>query len=252
MRLARPPRFTLAGALAGVAVGVSLLFLFGYRFDGVPTLLLVSLAVLGSTLALAVSRGVVAVPFLACVLTLVLAFDPLFGPGPPTALRAFTIDAVFLAVCTALAAAGEWAVRHRQLVRLQFSRTDRTAALVGAVALSSAHLVVRPLVDVEWPQAGVVFVAATVLWTLGGAALSGAVVALGWRRRRLVTPALVVVGTLLGGVAATVRSAPGGGIAPTLLTVVSLGWFVPLVVALVMGWAESRLRDGNPHPSTGS
>ena len=252
MRLARPFRLTLAGAFAGVAVGVSLLFLFGYRFDGVPTLLLCSLAVLGGTLALAVSRGVVAVPLSACLLAPVLAFDPLFGPGPPTAFRAFTADALFLAVCTALASTGEWAVRHRERVGSWLSRADRTAALVGAVALCSVHLAIRPLVGVEWPQAGVVFVAATVLWTLGGAALSGAVVALGWRRRRLVTPALVVVGTLLGGVVAAVRSAPGSGIAPTLLTVVSVGWFVPLAVALVTGWAESRLRDGSPHPSTGS
>lgn len=234
---------TAVGSILVPVAGVAFLLAVGYRLDGPVVVLLASLATLGGGVALAGSRGVVVAPVASLTTGAVLALDPMFGAPPPASLGQFSADALFLAVCHGLLATAEWMLRNRAVVASRLSERDRRAAVAGGVAGVCWLFLVQSVTG--WPRADPLFVVASVAWMLLGAALLGATAALGWTRRRLATPGLVVGLVALGGVvdAGGSVASSDASVTPSLLTLASVGWFVPLAVALGVGAVELHLRQ---------
>lgn len=254
-RATRPARAAVVGALLGPPAVTALLLALGYRLlplGGLRglwpvALYVVALAVLGATVAAALRLGLHATVVLAVVATVAAAVNGLFGPGPEWGdVLSFLAASMFLATGAAVVAVSEFALRYPGAAAREVSpRTVRMAATVGVghlalwAALRSAAVRVP-----ELPRTA--FAAGLYAWlAIGGLAL-GAVPVVLWRERRLVAPAVVVIGALsLAAWRTLAGPTPGeASIAPSTLTLYGGGWFLPLAVALVAGAVEWAIRRG--------
>lgn len=236
----------VAGALLAPALVTVALLVLGYRLVGTPLPLWLALAALGAGLAVAVAVGLRVAPSLAVVALAVLLANPVFGGPPPGSLAQFAADAVFLTVAAGLVAAAEYRLTHPDAMgRLRLDTpAARRAALAGAATYPLLAVGIRFALGLGWYRAGGVFTVVATGWILVGAALVGAAVAVARSEYGLLTPALVVVGALAVGAFDAWRFAASSaaGVGPTLLTLVLVGWFAPLLAALAAGAAEHRVR----------
>lgn len=227
----------VSGAVGAPTAGLAVVVALGYRDPTATWPLWAAFACLGAMAAHAARAGVrlallvVPVPF-------VLAVDPLFGPGPPAAATALVADVTLSTVSFALLAAAEYGLRNHSRLRRELDARTRRAVVVGAAAIPLSYLLARAALGLGWFTDGPLFVVAATVWTLGGLACCGAVAG-GALARDVYTPAVVVLGSLL---VATVAAADGGAVLVTELTILAVGWFVPLGVAVVAGLVERRLR----------
>jgi hypothetical protein len=241
---ARDVAFAALGGVASPALVTPYLLALGYRLDGPPVSVLLPLAALGVTVALALARGLRAAPLLAGVAVVVLPPAPLFGGPPPAPVVQFAADALFAFVCVLLAAIAEYAVRQPAVVGRVLPPSVRPAAAAGGVLYTALAVGVRFALGLGWYTAGPLFLLIVTGWSLLGTVLLGVTVAVAFARYRLVTPALVVFGVTAVAVydAWQFAVSPAAGAGPTLLALVFAGWFAPLAGALLVGAVEYRLR----------
>jgi len=187
----------------------------------------------------------------AAVLYLVLLpWSPLFGPGPDVGtLFDFSGDTLFLAVVLTLIASIEYVVRNQAIARSWF--TPKATTWAGGVGVLSAIL---GLAIRTWAFGIPVgshspILAGFVLWMGLGGFLLGAVPTFLFVREFLLAPGVVVGGCFIYSVIVTwqsLQSIQQSGAAmdatSTTFTLLLVGWFVPLAVALLIGGLEYLLR----------
>lgn len=252
-RATRPARAAVIGALLAPPAVTALLLALGYRLlplGGLRGLwpvaiYVVALAVLGATVAVAYRLGLYATVVLAVGVTVAAAPQGLFGPGPDVGdVLSFGAAATFLAAGTPVVAVAEFAWRYPEAAAREVPpRTARVAAAVG-IAYFATWFGLRS-VSLGGPQLRLTaFWLGYWAWAGVGMLALGAVPVVLWRERRLVAPAVVVVGALsLAAWRTLAGPTPGeASIAPSTLTLYGGGWFLPLAVALLTGAVEWMLR----------
>lgn len=245
----------ILGALLGPALFTPYLAVSGYRLGagaGNPVLLLVSLAGLGASVAVAWRFGVRVAPAAVAVVALVAARHPPFGPPPDgaTPVTIFAAEAVLLAATFPLAATVEWAVRNPGAARRWVTPEVARVALAAGAGHAALALGLRTFGFGFGFDASSAFGLAVAGWLVLGALLLGAVPAFAAARLRLVSPALVVAGCFAASALDTwthLRALREAGVAmaatATTFTLYLLGWVAVLAVALLAGAVEHRLRE---------
>jgi hypothetical protein len=218
-------------------LGAAAVAALGYRDLASAWPLWLTLACLGAGVAAAARAGVRAALVVAAA-PFVLAVDPLFGSAPPASAHALVADAVVAAVVFGLFAAAEYGLANPARVREVLDPRTRRFVAAGALAVPLAVAVARAVLGLGWITASPAFLVAATVWTVGGLACCGAVAG-GFLARGAAGPAAVVFGAV---VFATVSAADGAAAMVTELTLLGVGWFVPLGVAVAVGLAERRLR----------
>jgi hypothetical protein len=245
--------FAVAGALVTLVVVSAIAMLVGYSLPETVEEAnlsrnihyLLAVGMLGAGLATA-WRQYARIAAVGGALAL-LGWVATHAPGIPKPLTTLNIGLTVLAVVFIQAASIEYALRNPTKIRRIF--TPR-AVKVGTVVGVYHALIVFALH--AWLGFSIAFLytlgnAAIGLWTFGGAFVVGAGVGVTLTRYRLVTPVLVVAGLLSWVTYASSEVAPAlrdgnTAIGGTVFYYYEWGWYVVLLVALIVGLLEYVLR----------